>query len=57
MASLAFFFGRSPYEPLLRHIEKATVCAEVVPALFEYLFADDLVAFANQRIIWSPVLV
>jgi len=49
MASLASLLGRTPFEPLQKHMEKVCSCAEEVPALFSLLFADDLEGLAAQR--------
>ena len=49
MRSLASLFGRSPFGPLQKHMEKAVACAEEVPALFEHLLAGDGAKLAEQH--------
>ncbi len=41
MKSLAALFGRSPFDPLQKHMEKVCECAAEVPALFDALVAND----------------
>ncbi len=49
MRSLASLFGRSPFGPMQKHMEKVAECAAEVPALVEALVAGDRAVLEAQR--------